>query len=438
MLALLAAALLCTQVGPGSSQASPAPADGPVTIRVATYNVEDVRTEDLENPTQPRLKRLAENIQRIRPNVILVAELAYDMPGSPGFKEGSSPGRNAQRFADAFLAVPQAEGLKPLKYKAYMPPTNTGVASGFDLDRDGQVTLAFPTPPGAKPDGSPGDQTPAGRKYGGDCWGFGTFPGQYAFALLVDERLTINEKDVRTFRLLPWDYVPGAFLPATADGKPWYDGEAKTMRLSSKNHADIPVTLPNGAVVHFLCSHPTPPAFDGPEMRNKKRNHDEIRLWADYIAGESYIVDDANRDGGLPRDASFVILGDLNADPKDGDSFKNPIRTQLEGSAKLRIFPAPTSEIAVPGLDPDDTSLFKLRVDYVLPSRDLEILGQGVWRGGYDIVVNPDPKAEHDAFPSDHFPVWVDVRVPSPRRAPATSVRVPGEASTPGGSPSPH
>ena len=35
--------------------------------------------------------------------------------------------------------------------------------------------------------------------------------------------------------------------------------------------------------VHVLASHPTPPSFDGGEDRNGRRNHDEIRFWADYV-----------------------------------------------------------------------------------------------------------------------------------------------------------
>ena len=38
-----------------------------------------------------------------------------------------------------------------------------------------------------------------------------------------------------------------------------------------------------GKTFHLLASHPTPPVFDGDEDRNGKRNHDEVRLIADYI-----------------------------------------------------------------------------------------------------------------------------------------------------------
>jgi endonuclease/exonuclease/phosphatase family metal-dependent hydrolase len=376
----------------------------PVTLRVATFNIEDVRTEDLRHADHPRLRRIAEVIQRIRPNIILLNEIAYDMPGAPGFDDAHPPGQNAQRFADLYLAVPQAADVQALRLKAWMPPVNTGIPSGFDLDKDGSITTAFPPPGVPGPDGSPPPQSAEGRAYGNDCWGFGTFPGQYGMAILVDERLTIAHDAIRTFQRLPWSYVSGAFLPQKPDGSPWYtEEELRYVRLSSKTFADVPVSLPNGTTLHLLCSHPTPPAFDGPEMRNQKRNHDEIRLIADYIDNASYLVDDNNTEGGLSFNASFIILGDLNADPAKGNSFKNPINLYFFSSPRVAKDVAPRSDIQIPGMDPTDTAAFKLRVDYVLPSADLTILASGLWR------TNPAGGA---SFPSDHFPVWMDVKIP--------------------------
>lgn len=375
----------------------------PVDLRIATFNIEDVRRGDLEDPSQPRLRRLGAIIRELRPNIILLNEIAYDGPGSPGFREGDTPGENAARFVSAFVHAPDGSGIR---YRAFMAPVNTGMHSGFDLDRSGEVVAAFPEPSPSTPEGTPPAQTDAQRAYGNDAWGFGTFPGQYGMALLVDERLELLIDDVRTFRLLPWDYVPGAFVPREPETlKPWYEPEAWSIfRLSSKSHWDVPVRLPNGAVVHLLCSHPTPPAFDGPEQRNKRRNHDEIRFWADYVDNSAYIVDDNNQPGGLASDAHFVILGDLNADPEKGDSFKEPIRRTLFANPRIDSSVTPVSDIHVPGLEPSDTARFKLRVDYVLPSRSLGVLRSGVWR--------QQPSGMGGSFPSDHYPVWLDVRVP--------------------------
>jgi len=384
---------------------------GPVAVRVATFNVEDLRTDDLKNPNQPRVKTIVETIQRIHPNILFVNEIAYDEPGSPGYATGDERGLNGQRLAD-LASKPGVPAVKPIRYRAFMARSNTGIHSGYDLNHDGVVVDQPPTVPGAKPDGSPGEQTKEGRDYGNDCWGFGTFPGQYGMALLVDDRLEILTDQVRTFRLLPWDYMPNALMPTVppedgagpdAPATAWYEGEVGAkFRLSSKSHWDVPVKLPNGSVLHVLCSHPTPPAFDGPEGRNKRRNHDEIRFWADYISGAAYIVDDTWHAGGLERDANFVIVGDMNADPDEGSGIHDPIGLVL-GTRGVGADPHPTSEIEIEGLDPDDTSRFKLRVDYVLPSAGLGVRRTGVWR---------EPPSGGKPAPSDHFPVWAEVVVP--------------------------
>jgi hypothetical protein len=118
-----------------------------------------------------------------------------------------------------------------------------------------------------------------------------------------------------------WEDMPCANLPFYPDsGESWYsDEELEAFRLSSKSHWDVPIEI-DGEVVHFLVAHPTPPVFDGPEDRNGKRNHDEIRLWADYISEDakdsSYIYDDDGNYGGIGKSgAKFVIAGDYNADP---------------------------------------------------------------------------------------------------------------------------
>ncbi len=378
-------------------------------LRVATFNVWDVRTSDLKRSDQPRVRALAETIQRLRPNIILLNEIAYDQPGAPGVAEGDAPGQNARRFVENYLAKPQGEGLEPIEYQVFMAPVNTGMPSGFDLDNDGEIVTSFPLPAPTKPDGTPGEQSERGRAYANDCWGFGTFPGQYGMALLVDKRLTIVEKDIRTFRLFPWEYMPGAMLPTTTDGEPWFDSEElRFARLSSKSHWDVSVKLPNGSVVHVLCSHPTPPAFDGPEKRNHKRNHDEIRFWRDYISGASAIVDDLGKPAGLRDGSHFVILGDLNADAKEGTGVGNPVTDLLFANRRVRQTPPPVLDPKPADgedLDPTDTAAFGKRLDYVIISADIEVARAGVWRHR--------PTSWDGGFPSDHFPVWAEIKVPA-------------------------
>jgi hypothetical protein len=167
-------------------------------------------------------------------------------------------------------------------------------------------------------------------------------------------------------------------------------------RLSSKTHWDVPVIVPGVGLVHVLGSHPTPPVFDDgtastypdPDVAdwNGLRNHDEIRFWADYIdpAASGYIYDDrewaaaGNQPpqtprGGLGRRARFVIVGDQNADPVDGDATFNPIDLLLSNPrVDTSLTPASAGALEqVPGNLSNretKTASFNLRADYALPS----------------------------------------------------------------------
>ena len=157
---------------------------------------------------------------------------------------------------------------------------------------------------------------------------------------------------------------------------------------------DIPVGV-HRHQLHLLLSHITPTVFDGPEHCNGQRNHDEIRIWSDYLSGgerASYLIDDVGKSGCLHSEDLFVVLGDLNRDPIDGDSYNQMIHQLLEHE---RIHPAvwldkqvPCSEVGKfqkpqnpphSGDPAEDTAAWGLRVDYVLPARELEILRSGVF-----------------------------------------------------------
>lgn len=384
--------------------ASPAP-DERDAIRVMTYNIEDVRTADLQDSNNPRLQKAASVIQRLRPDILLVNEMTYDMPGAPNVPSGAEAGQNGQRFIDNFLAIAQADSLSPVRYQPFMAPVNTGLASGFDLNNDGDTVTTYPEPAPPRPSGAPVPQTPAGRAYGNDAWGFGVLPGQYGMALFVRDGLEIMRDSVRTFRRFRWSEMPGALRPMNPDtGAPWYsNAEWERMRLSSKSHWDVPIRLPDGRTLHVLASHPTPPGFDDTDDRNGYRNHDEIRFWADYLSNRSYIEDDSSRTGGLSHDALFVVMGDQNADPDEGDTYQQPIQLLLQHErVQGDVVPtAAPARAAYPDLDPDDTAEWGLRVDYVLPSVGLSVDSSGVWRPvGADTTGVPV---------SDHFPVWIDL-----------------------------
>jgi hypothetical protein len=222
---------------------------------------------------------------------------------------------------------------------------------------------------------------------GNDAFGFGIYPGQYSMVFL--SKYPIVEEKIRTFQKFLWKDMADALLPTDpndTDGDGDLDSyynvtELAVFRLSSKSHWDIPVEI-YGQWFHFLSSHPTPPVFDDGTAEeypsdtladwNGLRNHDEIRFWADYIDGADYIYDDAGTPGGLDG-CRFVVMGDQNADPVDGDSTFNPILLLLEHNL-ISTDPIPASDGAaeqVPDTLQDraqKTSSFNLRVDYVLPS----------------------------------------------------------------------
>jgi len=410
-------------------------------VRFSSFNASLNRTSagrlitDLSTPNNQQAKNVAETIQRVNPDVLLINEFDYD-----------SSNTALNLFQQNYLSVSQ-NGATPVNYPfRYTAPSNTGIASGLDLDNNGSAVTQIGV-----------------NGYGNDAFGFGDFPGQYGMA--VYSKYPIDTANIRTFQNFLWKDMPGALLPdnsSTPAANDYYSpAELNVFRLSSKSHWDVPINI-NGEIVHVLVSHPTPPVFDGPEDRNGKRNHDEIRFWADYVTpGKgSYIYDDRGTVGGLAPNASFVIMGDQNADPFDGDSFDGAIWQLLDNS---RVNTGVTSTIPASlggmqqvadggnnvnqkGNPAFDTADFgdagnnpgNLRVDYVLPSADLPINDAAVF---WPLTTDPlyrlvgDRQTAENTPTSDHSLVWADIAVGD--RSPRTSVRninFIGQATYPTGS----
>ena len=369
----------------------------PEPVRFATFNASLNRFDagglasDLSTPDNAQAQVIAEIIQRTRPDVVLINEFDFDPVVVDLFREN-------------YLEVSQ-RGAAPISYgHDFIAPSNTGIPSGFDLNNDGAV-------------GGPDD-----------AFGFGFFPGQ--FGMVVYSRHPIV--DTRTFQTFLWEDMPEALLPVDpATGEPWYSPEElEVFRLSSKSHWDVELQI-GRRQVHFLVSHPTPPVFDGPEDRNGTRNHDEIRFWADYVipSRSGYIYDDEGVRGGIEPGEPFVIAGDQNSDPLDGDSIPGSIQ-QLIDHPRVNDKMTPTStggvwaaetqggandthlsDPAEDTADFSDTAPGNLRADYVLPSKQLRIVDSAVFW-----PAEGEPFFElTGVFPfpsSDHRLVWVDVMVP--------------------------
>ena len=385
---------------PGTAAGGSAKAGPANDVRFATFNASLNRFNagdlgvELAAPGSAQPDTIAEIIQRTRPDVLLINEFDFDPQALADFQTN-------------YLEVPHGDA-EPIFYDyAYIAASNTGVPSGFDLDNNGSV-------------GGPND-----------AFGFGFFPGQFGMAVL--SMYPIDYENVRTFQNFLWKDMPGALLPDdpdTPEPADWYSpAELDVFRLSSKSHWDVPIEIGKGTV-HFLVSHPTPPVFDGPEDRNGTRNFDEIRFWADYVhPGRSgYIYDDAGNMGGLAANALFVIAGDQNSDPFDGDSIPGAIQQLLE-HPKVNTKITPSSEGAVeqaalqggandthlsdPAFDTADFNDFapgNLRADYVLPRKNMKIVDAGVF---WPLSTDPlFPLVGTFPFPSsDHRLVWVDLEI---------------------------
>ena len=387
-------------------------------IRFATFNVsmeadnyEDANRSKganslinaLRTGQHPQIKNIAEIIQRVRPDVILLNEFDYIEDTQAGIEQ----------FKSKYLSVSQ-QGQAAIDYPfVYIAPVNTGVPT--DLPKQTQ-----------------NEQLRRLTHYG-----FGKYPGQYGMVLL--SKFPIIDEGTRTFQTFLWKDMPNNVMPINPDGTSWYHkDEVDIMRLSSKSHWDIPLRI-NGQVLHVLASHPTPPVFDGKEDRNGRRNHDELRFWKDYIQADqnTYHYDDSGKKGGLlinpvvQRQISglessevaeanlapkFVILGDLNASDVEGDAYPGAA-AQLLKHPLINQYPAPTSQGGIENNQQakrksdyaaTHTAGWGMRADYVLPSANLTVVDSGVF---WPASNKPSARLVKDRkVSSDHRLVWVDIK----------------------------
>lgn len=307
-------------------------------------------------------------IARAAPDVILLTGFDYDLDlvALRAFRD---------RIAARGLDYPHHFSTRP----------NTGWETGIDLDGDGRT-------------GGPDD-----------AQGFGRFAGEEGMAIL--SRLPIDAEAVAEYSEFLWRDLPGTLL----DGATLSDEAAAIQRLSSTAHWAVPVTLPQGRRLTLLAWHATPPVFDGPEDRNGRRNHDEAAFWLHLL------------DGGLPfapPEGSFVLLGDANLDPADGDGrpdaldtiladprLQDPLPSSAGGTAAAAQGGANLRHEGEPSRDTadwlDDPGPGNLRVDYVLPSSNLKVSDAGVWW-----PAPGEPGAEVAEAASRHRLVWVDIDWP--------------------------
>jgi hypothetical protein len=212
--------------------------------------------------------------------------------------------------------------------------------------------------------------------------------------MAVLSRLPLDEAAARDHSAFLWADLPGNLMP------PLPPEVTAQLRLSTTGHWDVPV-LTSAGPLHLLAWHATPPVFDGEEDLNGRRNHDEAAFWRLYL------------DGALPMpppQAPFVLLGDANLDPADGDGLRDGMAALLAHPALQDPAPRGTHGRTEPAQKGDpalDTALYDfggLRVDLVLPSASLTVAASGVlW------PPDSDPMAETLRTASRHYPVWVEI-----------------------------
>ena len=361
-------------------------------LRIATFNVsmdatnhtpkgEKIKSDALANALKAnhqQIKNIAEIIQRVRPDIILLNEFDY-IPKEQGIEYFKKHYLNVSQNNQQVIDFPYS----------FIASVNTGLATHFDLDNDGKSTGIM-----------------------ADAQGFGFFEGHYGMAVL--SKYPIDFDKVRTLQKFKYKDMPNAQMPTDPKtGENWYNkNEWQALRLSSKSFWDLPVKV-NNKTVHVLASHPTPPVFDGDEDRNGKRNHDEVRLIADYVSNKAYIYDDKGQKGGLKADSRFVILGDLNASP-EGDKARTNTTDQILKNALINASFVPQSAGAKEQYDTNEaqnyTANWQARVDYVLPSNyGLKIKNGGVFwptKSSNEYRLIKDRNAS-----SDHRLVWLDLIV---------------------------
>jgi hypothetical protein len=332
-------------------------------LRIATWNVSLERkgpgllVQDLARGKAPQIDAVVRVLIALDADVILLTAIDYD-------RGGVALGLLAERL--------EAEGAPYPHRFAFRP--NTGVPTGFDVDGNGRL----------------GDPR--------DAQGYGLFSGQGGMAIL--SRLPLDAAAARDHSDFLWRDLPGALVPEGTE-----PGLLEIQRLATTGFWDVPV-LTEAGPLHLLAWHATPPVFDGPEDRNGKRNHDEASFWRLYLEGALPMA---------PPEAPFVLLGDGNLDPADGDGLREGIGALLAHPALQdpqpkgshgRVEPAHRGDPAL------DTVIYDrlggLRLDYVLPAAALTVTAAGVLWPGPD-----DPLAADLATASHHFPVWVDIALPA-------------------------
>jgi len=234
-----------------------------------------------------------------------------------------------------------------------------------------------------------------------DALGYGRFLGDGGLAIL--SRHPILTQDVVEYSDVLWRDVAGATLPRSNGAAFPSDDVLAVLPVSSTAHWVVPIDL-GGATVSLLAFDATAPVFDGPEDFNGLRNRDELRLWEQVLNGAFG-----------PPPVHPILVGNVNADPADGQGLRDGIRGVL---ARPDLAAADASHRGNAALDTADwpsDGPGNLRVSYVLPTAAAQIVGAGVFWPAPDAPF-ADLLGDDGLAAGAHRLVWVDINIESLRK----------------------
>ena len=375
---LAAAATAAALITPPAAAATPSPPGN--TVRFATFNASLNRARrgpaaspTCRRPTTPRPATVAEIIQRVRPDVLLINEFDFDADGTalrlfqqqlPVRRRTTAPRRSATRYR-------------------FIAPSNTGIPSGFDLNNYGTSI------------GGPGRRLRLRR-----------LPGPVRHGrLLAATRSTpttsgpSSTSSGRTCR--------ARCCPTTRPPRRRPTGTPPRSWPSSRCRPRATGTCRSRSAARPSTSwSATPPrrCSTVPRTATARRNHDEIRLWADYVtpgAERLHLRRRRQARRARARGAAFVIAGRPELRPARrrqhprldpaaagqpaGQHHRHPDQRrgrseQAEAAGRGRTSPTESDprvrhrrlrrQLPGPG---------NLRADYVLPSSDLRIRNSGIF-----------------------------------------------------------
>jgi len=252
-------------------------------INVLHYNIKELDSLKIRE-REEGLGKAVSIIKKIPFDILSLNEIQYDFPGIP-YKSFQTEGKNLSLLGQ--WIEPSLKGWFELFH-----PGNTG----FKARKRADGTYF------------PDLKKRISRRFA-DPVNFGVFPGQYAIGGL--SRFPI--KEIHYIHKVRWkDIFPERNLSL------YKDAHGKTLPedipLFDKVfiHAVLDV---KGHDLHLILLHTVPSFnFGNPYSVNIVRNSDQIRFLKTYLEGKILGLTNLR---GLPSNAPFIVMGDLNVDYRD-------------------------------------------------------------------------------------------------------------------------